>query len=726
MDDPIQALSPDMLLRHESFVRGLVRGLLSDEARVEDVVQETWLRSLRRPPREAGSLRFWLGRVATNLARDEHRRRDRREQREQVAARSEAVEAVDESQAKLETQRTVVEVVLELREPYREVVLLHYFQGWSAARIAAHAGRSAATVRSQLSRAHAQLREQLDRRSGGGRRVWAALAGAPLSQKASLFGLTRSMQAALVLLIAGGGVAWLAFGTRLFSHEPGLASRGLLPNGASTGTNTAAIISLPTPERREPVISSEQTGSTSSGSAKDVEFDAMSPTELRALAVQIQRALEPHLLEPDPVLIEESRALLAMPDTGICRLLRNDRTAEGLVDLVPHRGGGAYYSFETREHSYNAQPQISFKGGQLYSGFYGGSIGLVLRIGDVGLEQLPTDASATPASLDEARQGSWNLLWSDLVDADGRVPAQLYQDASELRRGNLPREPGSTFLVRTISRGEHDQLVGVRLLALDELGCTIAWRILRRWPIPGQQRGTSSWAGDHPGVPQGPDWLFDLGLNELVRLIRDLREHAIRRLLSVPEEVRERHAELVGQDPESYGARSGFARILHRWKWGPLITLREAGGYFSFLTGSNSYDDQPDLSFEQGRFSSGFAGGDEGWLLDLGDIPFAELGGVLAGSMPKTLGERGREAWDFFGRVRATTRGRRREITYAEAERAEELGLSDRVRATLGHSYLLRTVLFDTHDHLVVFTVIGEDEAGLSLVYNVLQSWPVD
>jgi hypothetical protein len=85
-----------------------------------------------------------------------------------------------------------------------------------------------------------------------------------------------------------------------------------------------------------------------------------------------------------------------------------------------------------------------------------------------------------------------------------------------------------------------------------------------------------------------------------------------------------------------------------------------------------------------------------------------------------------REAANFLGQVRAELAADgRRQISPEDLRLAEELGISDYVRAFAGHTYLLRSVLFDSHDHLVVFTVIDEDESGLSLVYNVLQSWTV-
>ena len=168
-------ISSESLLQHEPFVTAVVRGLLSDEARVQDVLQETWLTALRRPPRAAVSLRAWLARVAGNLARDSRRSESRRRVRERVASRTEGVESVDVTFERLSAQREVVDAVLALEEPYRTVVLLRYYQDLSPMRIAERLGRSAATVRSQLTRAREILRAVLDRRFAGGRRTWSGL-----------------------------------------------------------------------------------------------------------------------------------------------------------------------------------------------------------------------------------------------------------------------------------------------------------------------------------------------------------------------------------------------------------------------------------------------------------------------------------------------------------------------------------------------------------------------
>lgn len=172
-DASARALNADSLLEYEPFVRAVVRGLLSNEEEVRDVVQETWLRAIDRPPQALTSLRGWLAQVARNLARDHHRGASRRLARERAVARTE--EAVEVSSSKLEAHRAVVDRVLALDEPYKTVVLLRYYQGRTPKQIAEQLERNPATVRSQLHRAHELLRDEVDAEYGGDRAAWAGL-----------------------------------------------------------------------------------------------------------------------------------------------------------------------------------------------------------------------------------------------------------------------------------------------------------------------------------------------------------------------------------------------------------------------------------------------------------------------------------------------------------------------------------------------------------------------
>ena len=48
MPDPVDI---EVLLRHRPFVRALARRLVRDDARAEDVVQDTYVAALKNPPR---------------------------------------------------------------------------------------------------------------------------------------------------------------------------------------------------------------------------------------------------------------------------------------------------------------------------------------------------------------------------------------------------------------------------------------------------------------------------------------------------------------------------------------------------------------------------------------------------------------------------------------------------------------------------------------------------
>jgi len=66
-------LAEEQLLEHAAFLRRLVSGLVLDANRVDDVVQETYLRALSQSPRHARNVRGWLAAIARNLAYRLHR-----------------------------------------------------------------------------------------------------------------------------------------------------------------------------------------------------------------------------------------------------------------------------------------------------------------------------------------------------------------------------------------------------------------------------------------------------------------------------------------------------------------------------------------------------------------------------------------------------------------------------------------------------------------------------
>ncbi len=167
------------LLAHRGWMRALARGLVDDEALAEDLVQESLLRAVERPPLRSGALGSWLRTVLGRLAiraREEGRTRARHELAAARPERSDSTPA--EVLERVELQGELVNLVLALEEPYRSSVLLRYFQDWSTREIALRQGVDATTVRWRLRKAIERLRERLDRVHGS-RAAWCA-ALAPL------------------------------------------------------------------------------------------------------------------------------------------------------------------------------------------------------------------------------------------------------------------------------------------------------------------------------------------------------------------------------------------------------------------------------------------------------------------------------------------------------------------------------------------------------------------
>ncbi len=159
----------DELLAHSQWIGRLARRLTADSSTADDLVQDTWLEAVARPPRNRGALRAWLARVVTNAARDERRSADRRRRREQVhleTPEAGQVPATDELAERLETHRVLVEELTRISEPYRTTLLLVYYEGLGPSAISQAHGVPAGTVRWRLKHGLDALRARVQARLG--------------------------------------------------------------------------------------------------------------------------------------------------------------------------------------------------------------------------------------------------------------------------------------------------------------------------------------------------------------------------------------------------------------------------------------------------------------------------------------------------------------------------------------------------------------------------------
>lgn len=163
-----------ILARYQDRVYGYVRRMVDNETDAEDITQEVFWKAFRALPhfREQSSLQTWLFRIATNLCRDWHRRR----QREGLWLRfgdsdgEQERPCVDLPDTRSDPQHLVLQrelsevlqhAILLLPMPLREVVVLHDIEAMPYEQVAQILGIPLGTVKSRLFYARARLRESL-------------------------------------------------------------------------------------------------------------------------------------------------------------------------------------------------------------------------------------------------------------------------------------------------------------------------------------------------------------------------------------------------------------------------------------------------------------------------------------------------------------------------------------------------------------------------------------
>lgn len=160
----LTALDVQQLLAAEPFVRELARSLVAGDA--DEVVQQVWVRALRRRGGRVRDPRHWLARVVRSVAANLHRSDTRRRAHEQAAARADRVPSSLRLLELEETRRSLLAAVDALPAPLRAVVLLRFYDGLPPRRVARELCLPVAVVWRQQQRALALLRARLGAQAG--------------------------------------------------------------------------------------------------------------------------------------------------------------------------------------------------------------------------------------------------------------------------------------------------------------------------------------------------------------------------------------------------------------------------------------------------------------------------------------------------------------------------------------------------------------------------------
>jgi RNA polymerase sigma-70 factor (ECF subfamily) len=142
---------------------------LQDAARAEDVVQETLAKLSGGEAAFEGALRPWLYRIARNHCLDILRRFQRSPTHNRPLKTGFDVPRPSTGpgtrMARDERNRLIRQIIEDMPEDYRSVLMLKYFDGFSRAEIAETLGVTEQTVKGRLVRASGHLEEALRRYS---------------------------------------------------------------------------------------------------------------------------------------------------------------------------------------------------------------------------------------------------------------------------------------------------------------------------------------------------------------------------------------------------------------------------------------------------------------------------------------------------------------------------------------------------------------------------------
>ena len=144
------------VIRHQEAMFRAAKAILKQDEDAEDAVQEAFLRLLTTQPvfRDAEHEKAWLIRVTINQCKDVLKSFFRRN-----AVSLDGLLPVAVKQEPQDTQ--TLEAVLSLPQKYRNVIYLHYYEGYAATEIADIMHKPVNTVYTMLSRARKLLKEKL-------------------------------------------------------------------------------------------------------------------------------------------------------------------------------------------------------------------------------------------------------------------------------------------------------------------------------------------------------------------------------------------------------------------------------------------------------------------------------------------------------------------------------------------------------------------------------------
>lgn len=349
----------DALLNHGRWVRALAHSLVADSAAAEDVAQKTWLAVLEKPPGDLVNPRGWLGGVVRNIAGTHWRKQHRQWQGEAVlTGNQKAEEPGDEGLDqpdfvvdRMETIRKLAGALTELREPYRRVLYLRFFEELTIREIAKRMGVPESTTHARIHRGLELMRSELASSIGLDWRQCCLAFTVPLTKVAAgslSTAVIMTLKTKILIVTAAALSLWGA--ATVLEDEPS-AEAGLVSEiaelhapgaGGSTGPVQNAVIIR---SEASPVV----TGDLTLGSGSPAQI-----IDSQGAGVAGAHAIAWKGLKMYPDLIADKEGWISFPEHA-----KYDGVAILADDLYP-----AFFEFHTDQ----GRQQFQFPAGLSFSG----------------------------------------------------------------------------------------------------------------------------------------------------------------------------------------------------------------------------------------------------------------------------------------------------------------------------------------------------------------------
>ena len=186
-------------------------------------------------------------------------------------------------------------------------------------------------------------------------------------------------------------------------------------------------------------------------------------------------------------------------------------------------------------------------------------------------------------------------------------------------------------------------------------------------------------------------------------------------LLQAAAQDREAYAQFLAQP------NTGLIRLLPRESFGEVpnkpskLTIRGGGAYYSFARLTHEYGYGSDIQLSQGTLSVGFAGADYGMLIKLDGANLEDISTELPGLTFLAN----------YHAVGSEPDARVEQRRFGDGTVIDGISYKERLRAEVGATYVLRSIVFGDSDVLVTFKVVRQDVDGsLIIAWKLLKKFP--